>query len=102
MIAPIIRLSSLKGRGRSLEVKKDVVPVLARKQPFLSMSSRRHQRVLSASNRTDYNGYVRISIEDHVQALRGVVKQNFSSAGPGKWPPCRCPLNGAHRDSAGS
>jgi hypothetical protein len=33
------------GRGRSLEVKKDGVPLLARKQSFLSLSSRRHQRV---------------------------------------------------------
>jgi hypothetical protein len=32
-----------------LEVKKDGVPVLARKQPFLSLRSRHHQRVLSAT-----------------------------------------------------
>jgi hypothetical protein len=31
-----------------VEVKKNGVPVLARKQSFLSLSSRRHQRVLSA------------------------------------------------------
>jgi hypothetical protein len=38
--------------NRSLEVKKDGVPVLARKQSFLSLSSRCHQRVLSAKKRT--------------------------------------------------